>query len=145
MKASIKVKRDVYVFLFFVLQKKTSFFLWNSGHLKCTEKCSWSFQKSTPENYTIKGGGIKVSYSHILKALMWKQVCWVQNSKCASHGILTLCMLLVKYYGCVEYKDWPRIRVLQRKMCLFDNFMSKNLFFETFQILTWDSYKKTDT
>ena len=28
-----------------------------------------------------------------------------------------------------------RIRAIQRKICLFGNFMSKHLFFETFQIL----------
>ena len=34
------------------------------------------------------------------------------------------------------------MRELQGKICLFGNFMFKNLFFEVFQIFIWDSYKK---
>ena len=85
----------MYLFSFFT--EKTSLFLWNLGHLKWSEKCSW--------NFFMKIMPLKFHISHNLKALVWKQVCWVQNSICAFDGILGLHMLLVKYYGYGEYKD----------------------------------------
>ena len=111
LKAPFKVKVDVYLSIF-LFQEKSSLFLWNLGHPKCSEK--------SPGNVFLK-----------IMALMWKQVCWLQNSKCAFHGILALYMHLVKYYGYVEYKDWPHKRVTKKNMPFWQFYIQKNFLIGT--------------
>ena len=102
LKTSIKVKIDADLFIFFTEKKLI---------LRTPKVLRKVLLKLFRENYAIK-----ISYSVTLKALVWKQVCWVQNSKCASCGMLTLYILFVKYYRYVEYKDWPQKRVRKKSM-----------------------------
>ena len=76
---------------------------------------------------------VKFHIPHTLKVLAWKQACWMQNSKCASHGILTLYMLLVKCYGYVEYKDWPHKRITKKNMTFWQFFCPKTYFLKFFK------------
>ena len=117
------------------MQKKTSLFLWNLGHLKCSEKCSW--------NFFMKIMPLKFHIPQKSKALVWKQVCWVQNGKCASLGILTLYMLLVKYYGYGEYKNWPYKRVT--KNMSFGQFYVQKVIFLKFLKVSFGAVIKKQT
>ena len=117
------------------MQKKTSLFLWNLGHLKCSEKCSW--------NFFMKIMPLKFHIPQKSKALVWKQVCWVQNGKCASLGILTLYMLLVKYYGYGECKNWPYKRVT--KNMSFGQFYVQKVIFLKFLKVSFGAVIKKQT
>ena len=117
------------------MQKKTSLFLWNLGHLKCSEKCSW--------NFFMKIMPLKFHIPQKSKALVWNQVCWVQNGKCASLGILTLYMLLVKYYGYGECKNWPYKRVT--KNMSFGQFYVQKVIFLKFLKVSFGAVIKRQT
>ena len=86
---------------------------------------------------------LKFHIPHKSKALVWKQVCWVQNGKCSSLGILTLYMHLVKYYGYGECKNWPYKRVT--KNMSFGQFYVQKVIFLKFLKVSFGTVIKKQT